>query len=432
MKTKQIKTAKGAIHWVLSEGSCAVKIYASKQVKHGVTYVSHCLTYSVGDKRIRKTFSELDEAKTWGARVLTSLTNGETAINGVTAAEMQTMVIANQELAGLNTNLIAAAREYRQATEQLKGKATINDAVRFFLAKANPDLPKKMVPELNAELYAAKTRDGLSAMYVNDLKTRLGRFAKAFPGEIGEITTAAIEKWLRGLGTGPKNRNNYATSITTLFNFGKREGYLSADRATAAEGLTRAKDTGGEIEIYSPEELTAMLIRVSEVKPELLPFVAIGAFAGVRAAEISRLAWEDIDFDQKLIEVGAKKSKTAQRRHVPIQPNLDRWLAPYRGKTGLIITSPQPQVAVRKVVEPDLEATTGKPEKGVKWKANALRHSFGSYRLPILKSANELALEMGNSPGMIFRHYRELVKPAEAVKFWAIEPPASTKAVRVA
>jgi hypothetical protein len=35
-----------------------------------------------------------------------------------------------------------------------------------------------------------------------------------------------------------------------------------------------------------------------------------------------------------------------------------------------------------------------------------------------------LPLEMGNSPPMIFRHYRELVKPTEAEKYWAIIPPA--------
>ena len=68
-------------------------------------------------------------------------------------------------------------------------------------------------------------------------------------------------------------------------------------------------------------------------------------------------------------------------------------------------------------------SSSDKAEPGVKWKHNALRHSYGSYRMPILKNANELALEMGKSPAMIFRHYRELVKPAEAEKFWAIMPP---------
>jgi hypothetical protein len=31
---------------------------------------------------------------------------------------------------------------------------------------------------------------------------------------------------------------------------------------------------------------------------------------------------------------------------------------------------------------------------------------------------------MGNSPTMIFRHYRDLVKPKDAVRFWEITPEA--------
>ncbi len=56
------------------------------------------------------------------------------------------------------------------------------------------------------------------------------------------------------------------------------------------------------------------------------------------------------------------------------------------------------------------------------WPQNALRHSFGSYHLAHFKDAAKLALEMGNSPAMIFKHYRELVKPKDAGVYWAIRP----------
>lgn len=47
------------------------------------------------------------------------------------------------------------------------------------------------------------------------------------------------------------------------------------------------------------------------------------------------------------------------------------------------------------------------------WKKNALRHSFISYRVAAIQSVAQVALEAGNSPQMIFRHYRELVRPAD-------------------
>lgn len=380
MKTKQVKSTKGTPHWILSEGASSVKIYTSSQEKNGVTYVTHCVDYFEARTRVRKSFSKLDDAKAWGATVLARMANGEHSLKGVEPVELQEIALARQELAGLNVNLPTVAKEYRQATQQLNGKGTINDAVRYFLKNASPALPNKTVAAIVEELIAAKTKDGLSKIYLDDLRVRLARFARAFPGELSAVTTAQIEGWLRGLGTGAKNRNNFATSITTLFSFSKRAGYLSSDRATAAEGLTRAKDTGGNIEVYTPDELKTMLQRLRANKPELLPFVAIGAFAGVRVAELTRLAWEDIDFEQGLIEVGAKKSKTAQRRHVPIQPNLAKWLEPYRGNEGLIVTYVIPQQAVLKVVEAAItHSASGKIEKGVKWKPNALRHSYGSF-----------------------------------------------------
>src|SRR5947208_15111694 len=45
----------------------------------------------------------------------------------------------------------------------------------------------------------------------------------------------------------------------------------------------------------------------------------------------------------------------------------------------------------------------------IRWKHNALRHSHASYRLAEVKNAAQVSLKMGNSPKMVFRHYRELV-----------------------
>ncbi len=58
------------------------------------------------------------------------------------------------------------------------------------------------------------------------------------------------------------------------------------------------------------------------------------------------------------------------------------------------------------------------------WKHNALRHSFISYRVADIQNVAQVALEAGNSPQMIFQHYRELVRPAAAKEWFAIEPNA--------
>lgn len=64
----------------------------------------------------------------------------------------------------------------------------------------------------------------------------------------------------------------------------------------------------------------------------------------------------------------------------------------------------------------------------LKWKKNALRHSFISYRLADIQAAAQVALEAGNSPQMIFGHYRELVRAMDAEKWFGITPEGVERA----
>lgn len=66
------------------------------------------------------------------------------------------------------------------------------------------------------------------------------------------------------------------------------------------------------------------------------------------------------------------------------------------------------------------------PESGVKWKRNALRHSFGSYRIEQTKNAGQVAWEMGNSAALVMKHYFEIVDDRAAREYWSIKPLPAT------
>jgi hypothetical protein len=70
-------------------------------------------------------------------------------------------------------------------------------------------------------------------------------------------------------------------------------------------------------------------------------------------------------------------------------------------------------------------------EAEVKWKQNVLRHSFISYRLAEIQDVNRVALEAGNSPQMIFRHYRELATPEQAKTWFNVAPEAAPNVVPI-
>lgn len=56
------------------------------------------------------------------------------------------------------------------------------------------------------------------------------------------------------------------------------------------------------------------------------------------------------------------------------------------------------------------------------WPHNVLGHSFISYRIAKIKSADQVALEAGNLPSIIFKHYRELTTENQADEWFGILP----------
>ena len=86
---------------------------------------------------------------------------------------------------------------------------------------------------------------------------------------------------------------------------------------------------------------------------------------------------------------------------------------PYRKKSGPICPAGLRKLELRARLRAKIRS----------WPSNALRHSFASYHFAHFKNANELALEMGHTNSeMVFRHYRELVQPKEAARYWQIKP----------
>jgi hypothetical protein len=109
---------------------------------------------------------------------------------------------------------------------------------------------------------------------------------------------------------------------------------------------------------------------------------------------------------------------------VPLPPNAVTWLMDYRDRTGLVMPGAV-KIAAGKRTAPDLAVLASKAK--IVWPHNGLRHSFASYRLAAVKSAAQVALEMGNSPAMIFRNYREVVTEKQAAAWFAIDPKQVAK-----
>jgi integrase len=321
-------------------------------------------------KRLRKFFTTLDAAKKEAQFVAQRIQAGMQHVTDLKPHERDHYAKAVELLAGLNLPLVAAVEDYVQArklaeSESLTSMAT--DYRKFF----KPLTRRVTVLDLVAELLAARKQDGASKTYVSQLKTILTRFAEAFPGEILGITSSDIDAWLRGFKVSAGSRNSMLVCVKVLFSYARSQNCLPAEQMTAPEQLKKVKVANDDVSVFSPEEMTAIL---HAAPMHLIPILAIGAFAGIRMAELNRLDWSAVDLERGMIELRAGQAKTASRRIVPITDNLRAWLEPLPRSS--------------KVVRHSLlhrEVTALARALKMEWPRNVLRHSFITYRIAKMK-----------------------------------------------
>jgi integrase len=296
---------------------------------------------------------------------------------------------------------------------------TLSDAVTFLVDHLERVRRCKVtIADLVTELLEAKRKDGRSEIYIRDLKNMLAIFCRDFGQRpIAGITVEELDTWLRALPGSPKTRANFRANISVLFGYAAKRRMIDSNPTLHTE---RVKLQDNPPEIFTVDELQSLLETAQRVAPDVLPMLALGAFAGVRDAEIKRLHWSEVDLTRHHIEIKAAKAKSARRRIIPIQPNLAAWLRPYTAMKGRLVPE-----GYRSSLE-----RVRKASRLARWPNNGLRHSFASYRLAAIHDAPRVASELGHtSPAMLYSTYRELVLPEDAERYWKIEPAESGNVV---
>ncbi len=407
------RNARGATFpMTVKRGSSSVKIY--RDVKPTGTY--YRVAYHLGGKRHRMNFADLAEATSEAEAKAAQLSRGDVDAMQLSGRDRLVYGRALAAVKATGTTLDAAAIEYAGAVKILDGLPLL-DAARFYVRHHGRGITRKPVREAVDEMIETKKATGVSSLYLADLRYRLGELASRFQGDLVSLTGDDVRGFFDDLGLSPRSFNNFLGALKTFFAFAADRGWLSKEADLLAT-LKRRKEKKSAVEIFTPQELAALLEHAS---PALGRCLALGAFAGLRSEEILRLEWTDVRRRPGFIEIAADKTKTASRRLVPITDNLARWLSPALADNG--------------PVWPHTKATYFKNRLSVATKAkidykpNALRHSYISYRLAQIADVNRVALEAGNSPQMIFRHYRELATPEQGKAWFAIAPIGSSKII---
>jgi integrase len=406
MKAKRIR-----FPITVKRGSSTVKIYRDR--KPEATY--YRVAYHIGGKRHRLHFRNLEIARSEAEAKASQLSRGDIDAAQLTGRDRLVYGRALDAVKQFDLPLDGVAIEYADARKLLTTASahdgvSLIDAVRFYARHHHHGIKRKPVSDALEDFIAAKARKGVSDVYLSDLRYRLGAFSKAFHCDVSALTPDDVARFFLHLDLSPCSHNNFMRTLRTFLGFAQRHGWLSKE-IDLLEKVEQRTEKRAPVEIFTPDELNALL---QEASADIAPAIALGAFAGLRSAEILRLEWSDLERHQGFVEIGAHKAKMATRRIVPIADNLAKWLA----------LAPRASTRVwphSKHHFFEAQSRTARSAK-LKWKQNALRHSFISYRLALVQDMNRVALEAGNSPAMIFRHYRELCTPEQARTWFSIAP----------
>lgn len=325
----------------------------------------------------------------------------------------------------------------------------IADAAKSF-ASVQLTGAKKTVAEIVAEHLALLEKTARPAT-IRDRRHNLKSFVARYGGELaGAITPTMIDDWTMELPNQPTRAARWR-AVRALFNFAMRRGYM--DEPPTKQATKIKPQIPDEIAVLTPAEVQEIMRRALQMEPRLVPYLAIGIFAGLRPEnELGRLDWSKINLKSRKITVEGKNAKTRKKRLVPISDNLAAWLetVPEDERTGKIYyyrralrrvlgKEQEAQAKRRAIIEARAKQRTSKRKyfgpmpaakpkiEVLRWGQDIMRHTFGSYRQAIIKNINQLCEEMGNTQAVARAHYLDPPDADDARRFWSITPSSVAK-----
>lgn len=256
-------------------------------------------------------------------------------------------------------------------------------------------------------------RAGRRPSTVADLRYLSRRLLRKNPGlaarPLRAVSTEECRACLERAFETPSQFKKGRAFLHSVFSFGVRRGWCAANPAVGVE-VPRIRER--EIEPLTLPEVVRLTLETSAPDfRDCAPALGVMLWAGVRPCEVARLRWEDIDWEENIIAVRPRHSKTGGARHVSIAPVLRRWLARDRS-SGALCPPNWKRKWNRLRDRAGLDA----------WRQDTLRHTFASYHAKRFRDLPGLSLEMGHADLSLLRtRYINMgrLTREDARQFWA-------------
>jgi len=359
---------------------------------------------------------------------------------------------------GINLGLDQVVREYCAAASQLRATGLgvpegakllceamslarrtskpLLEVVAFAVERLCPAGGNRTLAELTREMIEMKrgwlARGDLRVASFRDFQDRARRIGDeigSFP--LADLTKQIVYDWLSGLKLAPRTKKNYRMVLAEILAHAKQKRYLTSNplEEFTRQDIKEIEGTGGIIRqpsILSPKAAETLLISAFR-RPELDlgAAVVLGLFGGIRTEELKRLLWDAVRLDEEhpFVVIGPEIAKKRRIRNVPLPECAVAWLRVWPRNDPINITrNAHANDYQKRFVKLALDAN-------IKWDANAMRHSFGSYHYAKYGNSIETARILGHKTDdtVLFSHYRALTTKDQGNAYFNIYPRATPK-----
>lgn len=227
---------------------------------------------------------------------------------------------------------------------------------------------------------------------------------------LGEIGHRECQELISDIFPTERQRDKARRILHNLFEINIRSGYCDHNPIAV---LPHPVIPENEIQPLPWEQLKSLLRMIQEVahRPCMAP-MGLMLWAGIRPAEVTRLDWGCIDWEENIISLKPRHSKTGGSRHITLYPVLRHWLRlsaeEYKGS----ICPPNWHRRWKALREAAVS---------IPWQQDVLRHTFASYHVKRWHDFALLQSEMGHRSADLLRtRYLSMkgITKEQAVKFW--------------
>ncbi len=349
---------------------------------------SYTVSYQLGKKRIRETISKPEDAIERAALVLASFEKGEVPKLALKSVDKWKSVV---------------------------GDVPMEEILRCY-AEQHDLLPSVSVQQAIDEFLLVKRHDGLKKHTYSTIKSQLGKFAESCGSSlIKNLTTDDLNTCLRSVPD-MRYRHNRRANIKALFRWALTKNYVRyvpQYNGTVAEGTQAISRKHFQKTpcIYTPEELKQLF---DASHWSMIPWLIAANYSGIRKAEIARLRWDNIDWDEGAFVLQTEITKTSNRRIAYFPPDVKEGL-----KKIAVIAKLNNKT---KLVHGDIDKLVAKLRNDAKvpWKQNGHRKSYITYAMALTRNSAEIAEQCGNSAQEIQRTYKGLASKKVAEEWFKV------------